>query len=300
MSSVPVVSQIHGSKPPSVSTRSDLTFLHNAVRDHLTIPTWLLVGASLQCLLLLLPIRAPYLRNLALLLLCIKATDTVLVILGLKRNTYMDGTITHNVTAIYPVQSTSDKPRSNASTGAVAVLLLGFRSNHPLGMFAPAASTLRSYFTDMRADLEANASSNGFLGVSPFLDAGHRTTSSTLMLNFYFRAAADIHAFAHGPVHRAGWDWWNKFVKEHKYLAIMHEVYEAPAGAWESIYFGFEPMGFGATTHLMPGREGKEEWVSPLVDASRGRLRTHRGRLGLSKGNDHDIGLGGGQCSKSV
>lgn len=56
---------------------------------------------------------------------------------------------------------------------------------------------------------------------------------------------AGLHRFAHAPAHRAGWDWWNRTVKEHPYLSIMHEVYEAPAGAWESIYVNYKPIGLG-------------------------------------------------------
>ncbi|TKA76771.1 hypothetical protein B0A49_08381 [Cryomyces minteri] len=285
------MSQVYSSKPPSVSKRSGLVFLHNALRDQFSISTWLLVGASLQCLFFLLPIRAPYIRGLALLLLCIKAANTALMTFGLKRNVYMDNTISNKVAAVYPLQHTSDKTHLDPPTDKATILLLGFRSNHPLGLFTPAARAITTYFTSMLADLEENAPSNGFLGASPYLDAGHRTSSSAIMTNFYFRSAADVHTFAHGSAHRAGWDWWNSFVKQHKYLAIMHEVYEAPAGAWENIYWGFEPIGFGATTHLVRDEKGGKEWASPIADASRGKLMTHRGRMGLSEGNDWNVVL---------
>ncbi|EON61528.1 hypothetical protein W97_00743 [Coniosporium apollinis CBS 100218] len=290
MKSAPTAPQLLSSKPLSVTKDSGLNFVHNLVRDQFHISTWLLIGASIQCLLLLLPVPDFYIRSLALLILGIKVADTALMALGLKRNTYMDGTM-GRVTARYPFQQASDNALSDASTGNVAVLLLGFRSNHPLGILAPGAGTITNYFTSMLDDLEANAPSNGYLGSSSYLDAGHRTTSSAVMTNFYFRSAQDVHAFAHGPAHRAGWDWWNKFIKNHKYLAIMHEVYEAPAGAWENIYVGFEPMGFGATTHKVQDSEGKDRWTSPVVDANRGRLRTHRGRMGLSEGDDHSFGV---------
>ena len=70
----------------------------------------------------------------------------------------------------------------------------------------------------------------------------------------------------------------------------MHEVYEADRGMWESVYVNFQPTLLGNTTFLkregkMAGGEVKEEWISPLLDASKGRLRTSNGRrdLGDSK-----------------
>ena len=65
------------------------------------------------------------------------------------------------------------------------------------------------------------------------------------MTVYYFRSMAGLHKFAHAPAHRAGWNWWNRTVKEHPHISIMHEVYEAPAGAWESIYVNYKPIGLG-------------------------------------------------------
>ena len=74
-------------------------------------------------------------------------------------------------------------------------------------------------------------------------------------------------------------------MKEHGYVGIMHEVYEADRGRWESVYANFQPTLLGATTFVK--KEGRleggvvgEEWVSPLLDASRGQLRTSVGRRG--------------------
>ncbi len=56
------------------------------------------------------------------------------------------------------------------------------------------------------------------------------------MVVAYFRSIADAHAYAHGPLHRKAWDWWNSITKTHPHLSIMHELYEAPKGRWENIY----------------------------------------------------------------
>lgn len=54
-----------------------------------------------------------------------------------------------------------------------------------------------------------------------------------------------LHAFAQGPAHRAGWNWWNRTVKQHPHIGIMHEVYAAPKGHWENIYVNCPPFGMG-------------------------------------------------------
>lgn len=65
----------------------------------------------------------------------------------------------------------------------------------------------------------------------------------------------------------------------------MHEVFEAPKGMWEAVYINFQPTLLGATTYLkkdgeLQGGEVKEEWVSGLLDANRGTMRTSAGRRG--------------------
>jgi hypothetical protein len=75
--------------------------------------------------------------------------------------------------------------------------------------------------------------------------------------------------FAHGPLHRTGWDWWNRTVKDHLHLAIYHEVYAVDSKSWEAIYTDCEPTGLGATSYLKKGDQlvngvVAEEWISPL------------------------------------
>jgi len=65
----------------------------------------------------------------------------------------------------------------------------------------------------------------------------------------------------------------------------MHEVFEAPKGMWEAVYINFQPTMLGATTYLkrngaLEGGKVGDEWVSGLLDANKGRLRTSVGRRG--------------------
>ena len=55
----------------------------------------------------------------------------------------------------------------------------------------------------------------------------------------------DLHAFARGESHRAGWDWYNKEQKKYPWIGIQHETYLAPKGHWENIAYNFRPFGIG-------------------------------------------------------
>jgi hypothetical protein len=66
----------------------------------------------------------------------------------------------------------------------------------------------------------------------------------------------------------------------------MHEVFQAPKGLWEGVYINFQPTLLGATTYLKRGEKTesgqvRNEWVSGLLDATRGKLKTSNGRRGL-------------------
>ncbi|OCL01961.1 hypothetical protein AOQ84DRAFT_328129 [Glonium stellatum] len=272
----PLSANLATSRPKDA--RSFTAFLHNLVRDQLTLGTWLLLGAAGQSLLILLPLRPTYVIAPAFTLLLLQLLDTISVSMGWKRNYYLDGTIGTKATALLPQSDGSFSARKpDSDSGKVAVLLLGFRINHPLGVLSPGAREIAAHFNAMAKDLEVNAATNGFLGSSSYL-GNSRTTKSELMTTFYFRALADIEAFAHGSVHREGWNWWNATAKEHRHLAICHEVYEAPRGAWENVYVNYHATGMGATLHKVQDSEGQGKWVEPLVHAEKGPLSTHKGR----------------------
>lgn len=93
------------------------------------------------------------------------------------------------------------------------------------------------------------------LGMSSWLNFGDRAASNEIMTVSYFRSAAHLHHFARGPSHRAGWDWWNKMVKKHPYMGIMHEIYSAPKQSWENVYVNYHPTGLcESPMHLGPDR----------------------------------------------
>lgn len=85
--------------------------------------------------------------------------------------------------------------------------------------------------------------SHPVLGMSSWLNFGDRAATNEILTVFYFRSAVHLHHFARGPSHRAGWDWWNKMVKKHPYMGIMHEIYSVPKQRWENVYINYHPTG---------------------------------------------------------
>jgi hypothetical protein len=110
----------------------------------------------------------------------------------------------------------------------------------------------------------------------------------------YWCSIRDLHAFAHGPLYREGWVWWNTITGKHSHLAIYHEVYAVNHKHWETLYINFEPTGLGATSFLKKHHNKQEVgvtedvWIRPLVDASRGRQRTMLGRMHRGTGEESD------------
>lgn len=160
--------------------------------------------------------------------------------------------------------------------------------NHPLGMFGPGIKELGDYFKRMYKEIESNAETYGYLGGQSWI-SDERATNNEVMNLMFFKDAKGIHDYAHGPLHRDGWAWWNRTEKDHPHIGIWHEIFASPKGMWETIYINSAPLGFGSSHFPIKDKEGgPTKWVSPLVDASRGVLRTSRGRMTMTDGMDHE------------
>lgn len=112
-------------------------------------------------------------------------------------------------------------------------------------MLARGAKKMNDYAATMFEELQEKQADNGFLGANFYLNAGDRPSSSELLSIFYFRSYEDVHKFAVGPTHRAGWDWYNRVTKQYTHLGIYHELYQVPAGSWENVYVNSAPTLFG-------------------------------------------------------
>uniref|UniRef100_A0A093V242 Uncharacterized protein n=1 Tax=Talaromyces marneffei PM1 TaxID=1077442 RepID=A0A093V242_TALMA len=190
---------------------------------------------------------------------------------------------------VIPGKSSAQIPDMNGNlhtepgNEGVVVLFLGFKSNHPLRMLAPGFKETASHFMAMLKSLDnpKGREEYGFLGVSSYIGS-QGNTSNEVMTVSYWRNTEGLHAFAESPVHREGWDWWNKTVQQHPHMVIFHEIYKAERKAYENIYVNSQPTLIGGIAFPVKSDEKEEQqWVNPLVEANRGVLATSKGRLGL-------------------
>ncbi|KAF2477632.1 uncharacterized protein BDR25DRAFT_274927 [Lindgomyces ingoldianus] len=222
----------------------------------LSISTWLLLGASAQCLLLtFLP------RNIAVLPAIIfflyRIIRTFLVASGRLPNPLAEGVIYGRTTAQFP--SSDGSITSNRSSSTIVVLVLGFSTTHAAGRFTPGSKTTGQYFTRMWRQAESKREEYGYLGNTPALTAepdtieqyGTRTGDDkgvTMVWISYWKSLDGLHQFAHEGAHLKGWRWWEKEGGEKlPHVGVMHEAYEVPAGNWENIFHNFKPFAIGNT-----------------------------------------------------
>jgi len=264
--------------------------LSSMIRDNFTISTWLCLGASAQILLYLITNTLGF-RSLALLpalaILAYRTLDSCLITIGWKHNTYLDNIIQKKISTAFPDElgHYGNKPANND----IVVFLIGTRVNHAMGLAAPGVLEMGGYMTQMCKDLNTHAEEFGFLGMTSWLNSTDRATNSEILEVCYFRSVEGLQKFAHSDYHRKAWDWWNKTIKQHPHLAIFHETYHVPKGHWESIYVNSHVSGLNATSHKFTDEmTGTEMYASPVVDASKGLLKTSAGRMARSQGDDHD------------
>lgn len=259
--------------------------LERLILNHLSLSSWLLIGCLFQSLILALTPSAyaqiPMLGALA--ILGVRLIKAVLITYGLIKNPYLEGVVPQKYAAQIPNADGefSDVPASER----VVCFHLGSKFHHPAGVFATDSRAMGNHLSKMISELDDNMGSNGFLGGSHWQSYDER---GALENNFiaYWRSIEDVHRFAYGEKHRKAWDWFNSLTKERSdFLGINHEIFSSEPGQWEAIYGNFQPTLLGATTYLkkgdkMIGGTVEDKWVSSLVDARRGKLRTSAGRLG--------------------
>ncbi|KAI9739629.1 MAG: hypothetical protein M1834_006347 [Cirrosporium novae-zelandiae] len=267
--------------------------LTHLIRGHFEIHTWLLLGAALQAILTFLPFTRKYVVLVVFVILGVKATKQLLMVFGLRKNIYMEGVLKGKWAPLIPNEDGSfDREAKNKTPGGgeICVVHICSRVNHPLGLLAPGFKEVGKYSTKMYLDLEARAEYYGYLGSSSYISSSDRTTLSESLEVIYFKSREHLARFAEEAAHRDGWNWWNKHNKEGKvnHISINHEVFCIPEGKWEAIYINFPPTLLGNTSHPIKDKDGKTKWANPLVDSRKGRLRTQRGRMGLSIGNDYE------------
>lgn len=266
-------SQVNG---PSKSARN----LY-ALRENFSVSTWLLLGALVQSAIVFVIPRL-YALLPVFLVLAARFADSMAITYGFKRNHYLDEAIIHRVSPQIPDEDGNFHEES--SKEKVVVFMLGAKSNNPLGIFAPRFKEMGDFLNNMIRALEKNSVENGFYGGSSWTNQDKNGATEFLFLS-YWRTTEDVHNFAYQPVHREAWDWWNATIAQNNHIGINHEIFEVDRHHWEGVYVNFQPTLLGATTYLrkgdkMVGGTVEDQWISPLIDARRGKLRTSAGRLG--------------------
>lgn len=124
----------------------------------------------------------------------------------------------------------------------------------------------------------------GFLNSSSYVGTAS-STSNEIMTITHWRNIEGIHEFAHSPVHREIWDWWNRTAKEHPFISIMHELYSAKgrSAAHESAYINYAPtlLGKSIPIDIQVGPKGDKltvqsrwEHICYQSDGRQGRFRS--------------------------
>jgi heme-degrading monooxygenase HmoA len=218
----------------------------------------------------------------ALLVLLARFGDTMLITYGWKKNPYLQEAILHRTSPQIPDEDGNF--HDDASAEGVTVFMLGAKLNHPLGLFSHNVREIGDYLGTMVRELENNKTNLGFYGGSSWTTQDKNGATELLFLS-YWRSADDIHNFAYGPTHRKAWEYWNETVAENDHFGINHEIFQVAPKNWEAIYVNFQPTLLGATSYLkkgdkMIGGTVDDKFISPLIDATRGKLRSSAGRLG--------------------
>ncbi|KAK8163189.1 hypothetical protein BC567DRAFT_232925 [Phyllosticta citribraziliensis] len=270
------------------------TGLVSKIRDQLTISSWLALGACLQSLLFLVAGRIALVP--AFVLIFYRIVDTALMVKGIKPDPEaMDNIIRNKYTVLYP--DGQGKYTGKPANKDIVVFMIGARSNHPLGLLAPGFGTMGDYFDSMCKDIEARSEEYGLLGHTNYAVQGDVSTSTETMSVMFFENFEGLHKFAHDPLHREAWNWWNRDLAKFGHLSIWHEAFHSPAGHWEGIYVNSHPRGLAATTVPITLEKdsgdlkaGTKAYFSPIVDARKGVLKTSAGRISAlrSKADEHD------------
>lgn len=112
------------------------------------------MGATFQIFLFLLPIPKLYTIGPAIGLLLFRIVDTILITYEIIPNPYLKGALPKRSTA-QPMDL--DGNFSGPGKQKIAIMLLGTKSNHPLGVFEPRFKTVGTFFRKMTDELNGSS-----------------------------------------------------------------------------------------------------------------------------------------------
>ncbi|KAH6655974.1 hypothetical protein BKA67DRAFT_645385 [Truncatella angustata] len=240
--------------------------------------TWIVFGALIfQLLACIFPYR--FVVSITIGALLLRLIPALLVSYGLLTNLELQEVNPYKASVMFPRPGGSSG--LNPSGEGIALLILGIRISHPLGILAPGAKATGDLFRSLVEDLDAHPSEHGWLGGS-LINGRTRTglKNDHLSIIGYFKTMEDLHKFAHGPMHRNAWNWWSANVKSMPHIGIYHEAYDVPANHWEAIYLQTPSIGLGRCK--IKSADG--QWRNLLIDAKHEIWRSSAGRMGRGEG----------------
>ncbi len=169
--------------------------------------------------------------------------------------------------------STFEFSRSYQHLGSISLFsLYSNTQNHsPLGRFAPGFIELGNFFGNLWREASKNREKWGCRRTIPFLplfivslvppswctyqtDLGKTQVllgtddpaGNTMVWLSYWKSLPHLRAFTAGDLHRASMKWYlENYRNKYPHMGLMHEVFAAPAGSWQSIYYNFRPFALG-------------------------------------------------------
>lgn len=188
--------------------------LKAALRDQLSIPTWLVLGASLQSIICtVFPLQYAVLPATSILLYNI--TRTVLQVLQCLPSSPSPHPITGGWYSAMPPASLSDPQ-------PIVVFILGFQSSHPLGRLGPGLKELGQYFMGITKEAELDKSTSGYLGSSGAMLTMDGATSNAIVSITYWRSLEELAKFSKQGVHAKAMRWFTENSARYPHIGEPH------------------------------------------------------------------------------
>ncbi|TEA21729.1 Monooxygenase [Colletotrichum sidae] len=251
------------------------------VKDSFTLTTLFVIGALLQTLLFF-TLPTKYAVIPCWILALHSVIQTVVGTVSKKSNPYIKNIIPTRVSAQLPDPLTG-KIAADPASRPFVILHLGVRFNHPLGILSPGARTIADYFYGLNKQLNDRTDEYGLYHMSAWVAMGAERNNA-MMNVYYFRDIEGLNKFAHDPLHRETWEWYNSIRDDYDHIGIFHEAFVTGAKEYETIYSNMQPLLLGASSVKVKndsGEDGKKEtWVNTLVRADNNLLRSQFRRMG--------------------
>ncbi|CCC09812.1 hypothetical protein SMACR_03368 [Sordaria macrospora] len=238
------------------------------IKDAFRLRTLMAMGALAQIVLFaILPYRYAVVPALIFVLQSIGSTIGQLLFYKTNENPFMTGVVQGLTSGQPPSWETGRYPNAPCSS-PIVVFHLGVSYNHPLGPACPGGKEVYTHFMNMISAMNEKKEEYGLLGMSNWKQTKRATHNAGLVV-MYFKSVEGLHKFAHDKEHRDGWDFLHAFRKKgYNHITALHETFEVPAGAWESIYLDSPPILMGDTSIKVTEKDGSSTWYKSLVDAS--------------------------------